>query len=60
MADFTDPFWSFYVAAITLVSIVACGLLLMSLSRRRVATKTYTPPPPAPVYDADHWGPPQF
>jgi hypothetical protein len=29
-------------------------------SRRKVATKPYTPPPPAPVYDADHWGPPQF
>ena len=29
-------------------------------SRRKVATKAYTPPPPAPAYDADHWGPPQF
>jgi cytochrome c oxidase cbb3-type subunit 3 len=42
MSDFTDPFWSFFVAAVTLVSIVACGLLLMSLSRRRVATDADT------------------
>ena len=42
MSDFTDPFWSFFVAAGTLVSIVACGLLLMSLSRRRVATDAET------------------
>ena len=38
MSDFTDPFWSFFVAAATVVSIVACGLLLASLSRRKVAS----------------------
>jgi cytochrome c oxidase cbb3-type subunit 3 len=42
VSDFTDPFWSFFVAAATLVSIVACALLLMSLSRRRVATDAET------------------
>jgi len=38
MSDFTADFWSIFVAATTLVSIVACGLLLLSMSRRRVAT----------------------
>ena len=38
MADFTTDFWSLFVAAATLVSVVACGLLLVSMSRRRVAT----------------------
>lgn len=42
MSDFTDPFWSIFVAAVTLVSVVACALLLMSLSRRRVATDAET------------------
>ena len=39
MSDFTADFWSIFVAATTLVSIVACGLLLMSMSRRRVAAE---------------------
>ena len=38
MSDFTADSWSFFVAAATLVSIVACGLLLLSMSRRRVST----------------------
>jgi len=38
MSDFTADFWSLFVAGATLVSIVACGLLLASLSRRRIAT----------------------
>src|SRR4051812_48428268 len=37
MSDFTTFFWSFFVAGVTLVSIVACAVLLVSLSRRRVA-----------------------
>jgi cytochrome c oxidase cbb3-type subunit 3 len=37
MSDFTSGFWSLFVAGITLVSIVACALLLMSMSRRKVA-----------------------
>ena len=38
MSDFTSSFWSIFVAGVTLVSIVACALLLVSMSRRRVAT----------------------
>jgi len=38
MSDFTGGFWHYYVAIITLVSIAACAWLLMSMSRRRVAT----------------------
>jgi cytochrome c oxidase cbb3-type subunit III len=37
MSDFTGGFWSLFVAGLTLVSIVACGLLLASLSKRKVA-----------------------
>lgn len=50
MSDFTDPFWSFFVAAGTLVSIVACGLLLQSLSRRNTAAD---PEKTAHVWDED-------
>jgi cytochrome c oxidase cbb3-type subunit 3 len=38
MSDFVSGFWSFYVAGLTLVSIVACALLLFSMSKRRVAS----------------------
>jgi len=38
MSDFTSSFWDFYIGIITLVSIAACGLLLQSMSRRRVAS----------------------
>jgi cytochrome c oxidase cbb3-type subunit III len=38
MSDFTASFWGFLVAGITLASIVACALLLMSMSRRRVSS----------------------
>ena len=38
MSDFTSGFWSIYVAGITLVSIVACALLLQALSKKKVAT----------------------
>lgn len=37
MSDFTSDFWSLYVALITVVSIIACAVLLKSLSTRRVA-----------------------
>lgn len=37
MSDFTDNFWSFYVAMITVVSIVACLLLLWISSKAKVA-----------------------
>ena len=35
MSDFTDGFWSLYVAGLTIVSILACALLLGSQSRKR-------------------------
>lgn len=35
MADFIHPGWSVYIAVVTLVSIVACFLLAMLMSRRR-------------------------
>ena len=38
MSDFTSDFWSVFVAGVTLVSIVACALLLYSMSRRKVAS----------------------
>jgi len=50
MSDFTSEFWSLFVAAVTLVSIVGCALLLMSMSRRRVSTD---PEKTAHVWDED-------
>ena len=38
MSDFVSGFWSLYVAGLTLVSIVACALLLFSMSQRKVAS----------------------
>ncbi len=38
MSDFTSGFWSLFVAGVTLVSIVACALLLVSMSKRKVAS----------------------
>jgi cytochrome c oxidase cbb3-type subunit 3 len=38
MADFDSGIWSVFVAGATLVSIVACGVLLAALSKRKVAT----------------------
>jgi len=34
MSDFVSDFWGYYVAIITLVSIIACGILLYSQTRR--------------------------
>jgi cytochrome c oxidase cbb3-type subunit 3 len=36
MADFTNGFWDYYIAVITLLSIAGCGLLLWSQSSHRV------------------------
>jgi cytochrome c oxidase cbb3-type subunit 3 len=36
MSDFTSGFWEFYVGIITVVSIVACAVLLHTMSTRRV------------------------
>jgi len=38
MSDFDSRFWDLFVAIVTVVSIVACAVLLMSLSRRKVAS----------------------
>ena len=38
MSDFTSGFWSLFVAGVTLVSIVACALLLLALSKKRVSS----------------------
>jgi cytochrome c oxidase cbb3-type subunit 3 len=37
MNEFTSSFWDVYITVITLVSIVACGVLLVAQSKRRVA-----------------------
>jgi cytochrome c oxidase cbb3-type subunit III len=39
MSDFLDGFWSLWVAGLTLVSIVACALLLTMQGKRRVPGK---------------------
>jgi cytochrome c oxidase cbb3-type subunit 3 len=36
MSDFTGGFWDYYVGIITVISIVACAVLLHSMSSRRV------------------------
>lgn len=40
MSDFTSEFWSVYVALITGVSILGCGIFLRALSSKRVAGST--------------------
>ncbi len=43
MSDFTSDFWSYYVSIITVVSIIACGVLLWTMSSQRVSgSKTET------------------
>lgn len=37
MSDFTSGFWSIYISIITIVSIIACGVLLQVMSTRRVS-----------------------
>lgn len=37
MSDFTSEVWGIYIALITLVSIIACAVLLKALSTKRVA-----------------------
>ena len=37
MNEFTSGFWDLYISIITLVSILACGVLLLAQSKRRVA-----------------------
>jgi hypothetical protein len=44
----------------SLVLLISTATVAAAPTRRHVPVKTYTPPPPAPVYDADQWGPPQY
>jgi cytochrome c oxidase cbb3-type subunit 3 len=37
MSDFTGGFWSIYISIITIVSIIACGVLLQAMSTRKVS-----------------------
>ena len=37
MSDFTGGFWSIYIGIITIVSIIACGVLLQVMSTRKVS-----------------------
>ena len=37
MSDFTSGFWSIYISIITIVSIIACGVLLQEMSTRKVS-----------------------
>ena len=37
MSDFTGGFWSVYISIITIVSIIACGVLLQAMSTRKVS-----------------------
>jgi cytochrome c oxidase cbb3-type subunit III len=50
MSDFTSGFWGLFVAGATLLSIAACGWLLMSMSRRRASSD---PDKTAHVWDDD-------
>jgi cytochrome c oxidase cbb3-type subunit 3 len=40
MSDFTSDFWSLYVTVLSLVSILACGVLLFAMGRMRVKAST--------------------
>lgn len=55
MSDFTSEFWSLYVAVLTAVSIVACGVLLYAMGRMRVAKRPEgeTPDTTGHVWDED-------
>lgn len=46
MSDFTSGFWSFYIIGITVASIIACGWLLLAMSRTKVTSGK--PAAPAP------------
>jgi len=37
MSDFTSGFWGIYISVITIVSIIACGVLLQAMTTRKVS-----------------------
>ena len=43
MSDFTSEFWHYYVAGLTLVSIIACLILLWISGTTKAATLATTP-----------------
>lgn len=46
MSDFTSGFWGIYITVLTVLSIIACGWLLVALSKTKVvAGKTMVPTP---------------
>jgi cytochrome c oxidase cbb3-type subunit III len=40
MSDFNAEYWSVYVAAVTLLGIIGCGILLWATARKRVPKRT--------------------
>jgi len=40
MSEFTSRFWDLYIGIVTIVSILACGVLLLAQSKRRVSGGT--------------------
>ncbi len=52
MSDFTSDFWSVYVAVLTIVSVVACGILLYVMGRMRVV-QGKSPDTTGHVWDED-------
>lgn len=38
MSDFTNDFWSFYVAGLTILGIVGCGVLLWVTARKKIVS----------------------
>ncbi len=53
MSDFIHPFWSSYVTIITLVSIVACALLLWVAGKSKVAADSANDNTTGHVWDED-------
>jgi cytochrome c oxidase cbb3-type subunit 3 len=44
MSDFANPFWDYYIAILTLASVIGCGVFLWSQSKRRVKVGTGADP----------------
>jgi cytochrome c oxidase cbb3-type subunit 3 len=44
MSDFTSVFWDYFIAVITVVSVIGCGVFLCSQSKRRVKVGAGTEP----------------
>ena len=55
MSDFTSAFWGPYVAVLTLVSILACGVLLYSIGRKRGKSSPRAAPSAAPATTGHVW-----